>query len=112
MGEGNGYTQNDIVEVARALTGWRVNMYTCDPTVTFDPDLYDNTSKTIFGNAGNWGYDEVHELIFTLRADEVARYICSKLYRFYVYEAPDPVIVEGMAQTFRDNNWEIMPVLR
>lgn len=112
MGEGNGYTQNDIVEVARALTGWRVNMYSCDPTVTFDPNLYDNTTKTIFGHGGNWGYDDVHELIFTLRSEEVANYICSKLYRFYVYEEPDPVIVQGMAQTFRDNNWEIMPVLR
>jgi hypothetical protein len=112
MGENNGYTQDDIVEVARALTGWRLQMYGCFNQVSFSPGLFDNGSKTIFGNTGNWGYDDVHELIFVLKATEVSEFICGKLYRYFVYQEIDQEIVSGLAQTFRDNNWEIAPVLR
>lgn len=112
MGEGNGYTQDDIVEVARALTGWWVNMYSCDPTVTFVPGRHDNGIKTIFGQTGNWGYDDVHELIFTQRAEQTAHYICEKLYRYFVYEKTDPEVVGAMAQLFLDSNWNIATVLR
>ncbi|MCG8331912.1 MAG: DUF1800 domain-containing protein [Chitinophagales bacterium] len=112
MGENNGYTQDDIVEVARALTGWRVEMYACDTTVSFDASLFDNSSKTIFNQAGNFGYDDVHELIFFAKATEVSEFICGKLYRFFVYDEIDTAIVQEMAATFRDNNWDIAPVLR
>lgn len=112
MGESNGYTQDDIVAVARGLTGWYVDMYACDPTVTFNPANYDNGIKNIFGTAGNWGYDDVHELIFTLRAQETAHYICEKLYRYFVYEKPDAEVVSELAATFIDSGWEISEVLR
>jgi hypothetical protein len=112
MGENNGYTQNDIVEVARALTGWRLQSFGCYNPVGFAPGLFDNGQKTIFGQTGNWGYDDVHELIFTERAVEVSEFICGKLYRFFVYDDIDPTIVQGMAATFRDNNWELEPVIR
>lgn len=112
MGENNGYTQDDIVEVSRALTGWRIQMYGCYTEVDFNPNLHDSGSKTIFGNTGNWGYDDVHELIFVLRAQQVSEFICGKLYRFFVYDEIDPEIVQGMAQTFRDSGWEIAPVIR
>ncbi len=112
MGESNGYTQDDIVEVARALTGWRHDMYGCNPQVSFNPFFFDDSSKTIFGQTGNWGYDDVHELIFTERSTQVAHYICEKLYRYFVYDKPAPEVVEAMAQTFLDNNWEISAVMR
>ena len=112
LGESNGYTQDDIVEVARALTGWRHDMYGCGPAVTFNPFFFDDGPKTIFGQTGNWNYDDVHELIFTERATEVAHYICEKLYRYFVYDKPDETVIEAMAQTFLDNNWEISAVMR
>ena len=111
MGEGNGYTQDDIVEVARALTGWACNMYQCLP-VYFDNNRYDNGSKTIFGQTGNWNYDDVHELIFTLRQDQVAQYICEKIYRHFVSQDVDQAVVSELAETFKSNNWELAPVLR
>jgi hypothetical protein len=112
MGENNGYTQQDIVEVARALTGWQVNMYGCSKQVFFSPAYHDNGTKTIFGQTGNWDYLDVHNLIFSERENQVAEYICGKLYRFFVYEEEDPTIVQGLADTFKQNNWEIAPVLR
>jgi hypothetical protein len=112
MGEGNGYTQDDIVEVSRALTGYQINMYACQVAPFFNPGLYDQTPKTIFGQTGNWNYLNVHDLIFEYRQEEVANFICGKLYKFYVYEEIDENIVQGLAQTFIDNNWQIEPVLR
>ncbi len=112
MGEGNGYTQDDIVEVARALTGWRVDMYSCENTVTFDPNRHDSGQKTIFGQTGHWGYDDVHELIFTLRSNQTARYICEKIYKAFVYSKPDEQVVDALAEIFKANNWELAPVFR
>jgi len=111
MGEGNGYTQNDIVEVSRALTGWRMDMYDCTPSY-FDPNFFDSTPKTIFGQSGNWGYDDVHELIFTLKQNEIAHYICGKIYTHFVSPNLNEEIVAQMATTFISSGWEIAPVFR
>ena len=111
MGENNGYTQNDVVEVARALTGYQVN-YDCSSGSFFVPSLHDTSSKNIFGQTGNWNYDDVHELIFTLRATQTAEYICSKIYKHFVHDTVDQTIVAAMAQTFQDNNWDLAPVFR
>ena len=110
MGEGNGYTQLDIAEVAKALTGYRVGMYECNPK-SFDPQYHDDTVKTIFGQTGNFNYDDVHEMIFTLRSQQIATYICTKLYQFFVYNEVDENIVAGMAETFINSNWEVTPVI-
>ncbi len=111
MGENNGYTQTDIEEVARALTGWRVLRYECTEAY-FQSNRHDETIKTIFGQSGNFGYDDVHELIFSLRQNQVANFICKKLYQQFIYRDVDDDIVSGMAQTFIDSNWEVVPVLR
>ncbi len=108
LGHDNGYTQEDIVETARALTGW----YN-DNTITgkFDPIRHDHDPKTIFGQTGNWGYDDVITLLFEQRASLIAGYICEKLYKWFLYEEPDPVIVANMADLFQQD-WELAPVIR
>ena len=111
MGENNGYSQTDIEETAKALTGWRVKRNQCTEAY-FQENRFDESVKTIFGQSGNFGYDDVHELIFTLRKTQVAKYICMKLYRQFVYRDADEDIVGELAQTFMDSNWEIVPVLR
>ncbi|HMX40053.1 MAG TPA: DUF1800 domain-containing protein, partial [Saprospiraceae bacterium] len=111
MGESNGYTQADIVEMARALTGWQARNYLCTPAY-YDPALHDNGDKTIFGKTSNYGFTTAHNLIFTERAEQVSTFIAGKLYKHFVYEFPDPQVVASLAQTFRDANWDILPVLR
>lgn len=111
LGESNGYTQVDVAEMSRALTGWRANPYRCEDA-SFDPSRFDNSQKTIFGQTGSWNYNDVHDLIFTHRAEEVSLFIVEKLYRHFVYDQINPQIVAELAQTFRNNNWEIAPVLR
>lgn len=111
LGLNNGYTENDIVEAARALTGWSCGIYDCTPEY-FDPNNFDNGTKTIFGQTGNFDYDTLHDVLFSEREDEIAFYICSKLYKYFIYEDIDENIVTELATTFKANNWELLPVLK
>ncbi|MEM1220550.1 MAG: DUF1800 domain-containing protein [Bacteroidota bacterium] len=108
MGENNGYTQDDIVEVARALTGWQCDMYACTLPY-FLPIYHDSTFKTIFGQTGNWGYQDVHNLIFTQRKNQVAEYICTKIYTYFVNPTPNQEVIDAMAAIFIED-WELEPV--
>ena len=115
LGEGVGYTEEDIIETARALTGY-VNRGEVGCTkITFNPERHDTDAKTILGQTGNWGYDDVIDILFTQRPNEIAFFICSKIYAYLVH--PDTAadeaqpIINGMAATFVANNFEIAPVL-
>ncbi|GAA0871705.1 DUF1800 domain-containing protein [Gangjinia marincola] len=111
LGENNGYTQADIVEASRAFTGYNQRDEGWGPII-FNPDTFDGTEKTIFGQTGNWGYDDVIDILFAERADEIADFICNKLYRFFISPQVNTNVVNGLAQTFKDNDFEIAPVLR
>lgn len=111
LGVNNGYTQQDITEAARALTGWTARLVDCDD-FSFNPLDFDNTSKTIFGQTGNYNFDSVHDLIFQERAMEASQFIATKIYTHFVHALPNQTIVDGLAQTFRNNNFEIEPVFK
>ncbi len=111
LGEGNGYSQADIVEMARALTGWQAMAYLCTPAF-FNANLHDDQPKTIFGQTSNYSFTTAHNLIFTARAEQVSEFITSKLYKNYVYQNPDPLIIAGLANTFKTQNWELLPVMK
>lgn len=115
MGEGNGYTQDDITEAARALTGYS-SWDEYNGTIYFDSGDHDNGSKTIFGKTGNWGYDDLIDILFQERGDVIAKHIVTKLYEFFVSSAIDDLVVqqiiEPLAQTFINNNFELAPVLK
>ncbi|MFD2100557.1 DUF1800 domain-containing protein [Flagellimonas iocasae] len=119
LGEGNGYTEQDIIETAKAISGYTERGEEGCTQVTFNPEDFNTDSKTILGQTGNWNYDNVIDILFNERANEVAGFICKKLYEYYVH--PDSSgeeggnaleIIDGMAQTFISNNFEIAPVLR
>ncbi|MEL6718402.1 MAG: DUF1800 domain-containing protein [Bacteroidota bacterium] len=111
LGRDNGYTQQDIEETSRALTGWNSVTELCAP-IQFFPLSHDSGRKTIFGRTGNWGYEDVHDLLFEERANEIATFICTKIYRHFVSPNIEESIVAEMADTFKTNNFEIVPVLR
>lgn len=117
LGEGNGYTEEDIIETAKALSGYVERGTVGCSAVSFNPARFDAGSKTILGQTGNWGYDDVINILFQQRAPLIAEFICRKLYEFFVH--PDSkdaagnaqTIIQGMANTFISNNWELSPVL-
>lgn len=110
LGVNNNYTQQDITEAARALTGWVTYTEDCAP-ITFDASQFDTGAKTIFGQTGNYDFDGVHDLIFQERPTEVAQHICTKIYTHFVHPIPNQTIIDGMAQTFQNSGFEIEPVL-
>ncbi len=110
LGEGNGYTENDIKEGARALTGFTFN----DDSFRFNSRSHDPGSKTIFGRTGQWGADDFVELIFTRPTSST--WICWKLYRFFVDDADASTsqsmeVVNAMGKLLRQKRHEVRPVL-
>lgn len=120
LGEGNNYTEQDIIETAKAISGYTERGEEgCGP-ISFNPEHFSNDDKTIFGQTGNWGYEDVMDILFTQRANECAWFICMKLYKYLVHPDPTdaegggiaPQIIQGMAQTLISARWEIAPVIR
>ena len=109
-GEPN-YTQSDIEELSRALTGWGIDYYGTQEAV-FVPFWHDTGEKTIFGQTGAWGYDDIVPLLFGQRADEIAHFVCSKIYQALVYDVPNPSVVAEMAALFVAEDFQIEPVVR
>lgn len=115
LGDGNGYTEEDIIETAKALTGYvERGEIGCSP-VTFNPERHDAGPKTIFGQTANFDYDSVIDNLFDQRSNEIAGFICKKLYEFFVHpdstEGNAPTIIGSLANTFVTNNFELAPVL-
>ncbi len=111
LGRDNGYTQEDITETARALTGYNGLLVYCEE-IEYVNFTHDNDEKTIFGQTGEWGYDDVINILFEQRAEQIATYICSKLYQHFVNPEIDEEIVAALAATFLANDFELLPVYR
>lgn len=101
----NHYTERDIVEAARALTGWRIQ----GMRGVFNPQLWDPGVKEFLGQRGNFNADDIIRIIF--EQDQAARFIATKIYRTFVYDVPNPDIVEQLAQLLKANGYELRPVL-
>ncbi len=119
-GDYTNYTENDIQELARALTGWKVRRRR--GTVYFNNREHDKGTKQLsahFNNAtisdmGEKEYERVIDIIF--EQEEVSRFLCRQLYIWYVnYNITDEVemdVIEPMAQILRDNDYNVEPALR
>ncbi len=128
-GPGSQYTEADVQAAARVLTGHTVEWDTFDQEGLvrsyFEPTWHDTSDKTFsefFGNrviegkSGESGADELDELLdMIFDNDETALYICRRIYNFFVYniidEQTEANVIQPLAQIFRDNNYDITPVL-
>lgn len=108
MGEGQGYTEQDLAEAARTLTGYNFEYH--NGQFKFLASRHDNSEKTLFGKKGNFGGDELVDLI--LEQPATSRYIAGKLFRFFAHENPDAETVERMAAVLRGYQYELEPMLR
>lgn len=99
LGEGH-YTERDVREVARALTGWRQadNQQQRDQ---FDPGDFDTGPKTILGRTGSWGLADVVRI--ACRHPAAAHHIARRLYRTFVSntEEPSPELLVPLAAAMR-----------
>ena len=120
------YTEQDVTELARAFTGWRTRYFNSTNAGEthesyFQANRHDDTTKTLshrFNNVviqpnGDQEYQDVVDIIF--QQDEVARYLCRKLYRYFVYYTIDADIeqniIQPMANLLIANNYDLAPAL-
>lgn len=105
LGIGN-YTETDIKQSARAFTGWA---HDGDDFIYRKFD-HDTGQKTFMGRTGNFDGDDIIAIIFQNPA--LARYISGKLFSWMAYDNPEPELIESLAALFKDEKWELRPVLR
>ena len=104
LGEGN-YSEADIKESARAFTGYRIDRF---EQFRFVKNQFDGGNKTFLQQSGNWNGDKIIDII--LKQPVAAKFISSKLWKFFAYEDPDSQLIEKLAELFRQN-YEIRPLL-
>jgi len=107
LGEGNGYTEQDIKEAARAFTGWSVNQ---KGEFEFNAKQHDDDSKTVFGKTGNFNGDDI--VNFLLDKRETAVYVCRKIYRFFVNNEVNEDRVQELASRFFRNKYDIADLMK
>jgi len=113
LGVDGGYTQKDVQEVARALTGWTFNRQTGE--FVFNPAIHDAGPKTILGKQFPAGHgEEEGEQVLDLIAREpaTARFITTKLARYFVSDDPPPALVDRCANTFSKTDGDIRETVR
>jgi uncharacterized protein (DUF1800 family) len=123
-GPASQYTESDVKAAARVLTGWQNNPTTISSQFTASRHDTNNKQFSAFYNntiitgktgatAGDLELDALITMIFNVQ--EVSKYICRRLYRWFVYYDIDSNVeanvIEPLAIIFRNNNYEIKPVL-
>ncbi|MCZ6689631.1 MAG: DUF1800 family protein [Planctomycetota bacterium] len=121
LGRDNGYTQVDIEEAARSLTGYRAltNPLPVDNRyVVFEANRHDPTDKTIFGTllpgrSGANGFLEYRDLIDLTFTQRPAReFITTKLFEYFVYKNPSQNVVDELVTILQSNNDNVGPLLK
>lgn len=104
LGVGN-YTEADIVDAARAFTGWRVSGL----NGVFNEGLHDTSEKTILGQTGRWNAQDVVRI--TLEQPACARWVARLLYRQFIDAYPSEESVQQIADVVLAKNYSISDVL-
>jgi uncharacterized protein (DUF1800 family) len=115
LGVDGGYTQQDVREVARCLTGWTLVRPRGDAEFRFEPRLHDNGAKTVLGNrlSAGGGMDDGLKVIDILsHHPATAKFIATKLARRFVADEPSVALVNRAADAFRDSDGDIRTVVR
>ncbi len=127
LGVGAGYTQNDVQQLARVLTGVGINtnpppklkpewqrLYVRRGAFEFNPARHDFGAKNLLGrDIEGGGFDEVERAVtLIVREPACAHFISREIAGYFVADEPPPRLVDRMAQTFMHTDGDIAAVLR
>jgi uncharacterized protein (DUF1800 family) len=101
------YTEEDVRESARAWTGWRLDLR--EGSASFNPALHDAGVKQFLGQRGNFDGDDIVDIIFA--QPQCARFFATSLLSWFVYDDPEPALVESVAHLLRHHDFELAPVV-
>ena len=114
LGVNGGYTQRDVTEVARVLTGWTIEQPNKGGEFKFEERMHEPGTKNVLGhkiksNGEGEGRDVLHILA---HHPSTAKFVSAKLAMRFVSDNPPPALVDRMAETFRKKDGDIREVLR
>ena len=108
LGEGRGYTQTDVQEAARALTGYGVAELGA-PIHVVDDEAHDKGRKTILGQTGRHDAEDLAALV--LADPAFGPYIVEKLWLEFISDQPDATEVARLSDLWKAHDLEIRPLL-
>jgi uncharacterized protein (DUF1800 family) len=111
LGASNGYTETDVREQARALTGWRILAAKrgAQPSdFSYQPRVHDSGTKTIFGQAGSFDWQDSCRLCVS--HPDHSGFFVQKLWSYFVPTPPDGPTAAGLSALYR-NGFAIKPVV-
>ena len=113
LGVNSGYSQNDVRELARILTGWTVPLAQGEG-FRFAERLHDKDTKTLLGvSYNNRGVQEGEDAIrFLARQPATAARLSGRLASFFVADKPSEVLVNRLTKTFLSSQGDIRAVMR
>jgi len=106
LGVGN-YSEQDVRESARAFTGWTVDRG--GDQARFVARLHDDGNKTFLGQTGDLSGDDVIDII--MRQPVTATFVARKFCRNFVYDDPEPELVDAVAARFRAGRYDVAALL-
>jgi uncharacterized protein (DUF1800 family) len=114
LGVSGGYTQQDIIEVAKAFTGWTIQQPRRGGGFAFDERRHVKGPKTVLGKKIDKGGVDDGEAVLDLLAAHpaTATFIATKLTRRFVSDDPPKALVERAAAKFRSTNGNLREVVR
>ena len=115
LGVDGGYTQQDVINVARAFTGWTIKPPAQGGGFIFRPQVHDAGEKIVLGHkfAAGRGIEDAEDVLDILaRSPATARFISFKLARRFVSDSPSKALVDQAAQVFLKTDGDIREVLR
>ena len=115
LGVDGGYTQQDVINVARAFTGWTIKPPAQGGGFIFRPQVHDAGEKVVLGHklAAGRGMDDAEDVLDMLaKSPATARFISFKLARRFVSDSPSKALVDHAAQVYLRTDGDIREVLR
>jgi uncharacterized protein (DUF1800 family) len=114
LGVDGGYTQQDVIEVARCFTGWTIDRPREGGGFLFRPTTHDQGEKRVLGTViptGGGQEDGLAVITLLTRHPATARFVSTKLVRRFVRDDPPKALVERVARVFRQTDGDIRAVL-
>ena len=114
LGVDGGYTQKDVQEVARAFTGWTIEMPRRGGGFRFEPRMHDSGEKVVLGRRIDAGGKQDGDRVLDMLAahPSTARFIAAKLARRFVADDPPDDVVDRAAARFTETGGDIRAVVR
>ena len=111
LGAGRGYTEDDVREQARALTGWRVDWRETVGYVNFryDPSRHDTGTKIVFGKSGNYDWQDACRLC--IRHPLHASFFVRKLWSYFIPTPPPAVTQSALVSLYRRSGFAVKSVV-